>query len=391
MHMTCLTRCLLSCLLLLPLSAATAQDAEPTTPAQPTAATRAAEEILAEHDGIEPPPFEPARMEEPDYMAEYDAACQVTVRRQTLLIHELSQVEPEHEALDVLLEKLWARTGISEMVIDGYDPLQHMQAYLDRFPDKPAAKQARLYLPLSRLYRITDLKAPSNKRLRATAFAEMDTYLAMYPEEEIGKKLKLVWMKFPYVRAQETEELAKIYTQISEVAPNTKQARWAAGQLRQIREIGQPFELAHEDLLGGEIVSMDDYRGKIVAVIFWASHSAPCLTQLPRWVEVLEEYEEHGVVFIGVPLNPEAERVREFCSEKDIQWPQLWMGPKARAFTESWGIYGAPTIFILDHEGNLASTRGKDELKEKIQELLAKRDNVDTQPEVEESDEAGES
>ncbi len=96
------------------------------------------------------------------------------------------------------------------------------------------------------------------------------------------------------------------------------------------------------------------------------------------------------MAYIGVPLNPQAERVREFCAEKGLDWPQLWMGPEAKDFTESWGVYGAPTIFILDHEGNLASTRGKDELEETIQELLAKRDNVDTQPQVEESDEEGE-
>ncbi len=273
--MTCLTRCLLCCLLLLPLSAASAQDAEPVTAGQPPVATRAAAEILAEYHGLQPPLPEPERMEDPDYTAEYEAAFRRVTFEQTRLIRELSEADPEHAALDGLLELLWARTGISDQTIEGFDPIEHMQAYLARFPDKPAAKQARLYLPLSRLYRITDLKDPPSKRLRTTAFAEIDAYLARYPEEEILNKLKLVWMKFRYVRPQEMEELAKIYAQIPEVAPNTKQARWAAGQLRQIREIGQPFELEHEDLLSGETVSVEDYRGKIVAVIFWASYSAP--------------------------------------------------------------------------------------------------------------------
>lgn len=373
-------RPLLICSLLLFAPALAAGQAGRTAQSEPREATEAdaprdAEAILEAYRDLEPPLPEPERMEDPDYMAEYDRRFQAVVREQTALIRELAEVAPEHDALDTLLELLWARTGIGDLSFEGYDPIAHMQAYLEAHPKKPAAKQARLYLPLSRLYRLTEVESDAAREVRATAFAEMDEYLEAYPEEEIAAKLKLVWMKVRFVGPDETAERVKIYRQIAEVAPDTKQARRALGQLRQIEEIGEPFELRERDLLSGERIDVQDYKGEIVAVIFWATYSGPCRTALPIWQELLDKYEDRGVVFLGVPVDLEKERVLEFCEAQEIDWPQLWMGPKAEDFTEGWGIYNAPTIFLVDHEGNLADTQGALDLEGKLQNLLAQRDD----------------
>ncbi len=366
---------LLACLLLASAAAPASRAAQtpettPDSAADAAAPARSAEAILEEFHSLEAPVPQLERMEDPDYAAEYEHAFEAVVQRQALLVYELLQVDPEHEALDSLLDLLWARTGINEMRIEGYDPIAHMQRYIEAHPDRPAVRRARFYLPLSRLYRMESLEDEASLIARERAFAEIDEYLQLYPEEELKSRLKLVFQKYHFVGPDETEQLARIHEQVIEIAPNTKQARRAKGQLRQINEIGEPFELEHKDLLSGETISAQEFHGKVVAVIFWATHSAPCQTLLPRWEEILDTHRDQGLVYIGVPLDWKEERVREFCAEKEVEWPQLWLGPQAKDFAEGWAISAVPVIFLLDREGRLVDTRGAVDFEKKLRTLL---------------------
>ena len=99
---------------------------------------------------------------------------------------------------------------------------------------------------------------------------------------------------------------------------------------------------------------------------------------------IYTEYHDKGVEFIGVSHDvPEEEgglgALKTFVSTWHIPWPQYFQGIDNQAvvtasptnnFSESWGINGIPTVFLIDREGKLYSTEAGGRLETLIPWLL---------------------
>jgi hypothetical protein len=66
-------------------------------------------------------------------------------------------------------------------------------------------------------------------------------------------------------------------------------------------------------------------------------------------------------------------------AKEQIPWPQFYEGHDSSAlltgsavndFSESWGIEGIPTVFLIDADGNLYSTEAQGKLDTLISNLL---------------------
>ena len=74
---------------------------------------------------------------------------------------------------------------------------------------------------------------------------------------------------------------------------------------------------------------------------------------------------------VGVNSDP-ADDYREAIEREDITWPNFWDGGDTDGpISTKWGVYGWPTIYILDHEG-IIRAKGKrgESLHEFVDELL---------------------
>jgi len=334
------------------------------------AANEQAARLLEEIHNLKPPVFDPDKAGDPDYQDEFQKEFEAAAAREAELIYQLYKADPDNSELDELLPKLWARTAIGDDEIEGYDPLANMKEFLEKYPDRPAAHDARLYLPLGYLYRITDLEDEQSLKYRDEAFRGIDEFLEKYPDEDVLTKLRLVWMKFRYVKGDDSAHMREIYKQVTEVAPRTKQARWAAGQLRQIDDLGKPFELEFNDYLTGRHVSVSDMKGKVVVVLFWASYSAPCQTLMPDMVKLYEEFRDKGVEFVGISEDIDENRLKQYLQDENITWPQYFDKKKSKDYAESWGLLAVPEIFLVDREGRLVNTKARGKLRELIPALL---------------------
>lgn len=106
------------------------------------------------------------------------------------------------------------------------------------------------------------------------------------------------------------------------------------------------------ETLAGDSIDLDDLRGQVVLVNFWASWCAPCRIEMPGFERVYRARRDDGFVIVGIATDRWAEdRVREFVREHDITYPILLAtGEVVRAYG---GVTALPESFLIDREGRI--------------------------------------
>jgi thiol-disulfide isomerase/thioredoxin len=109
-------------------------------------------------------------------------------------------------------------------------------------------------------------------------------------------------------------------------------------------------ELQGEDVRGGKI-SLGDYRGKVVAIVFWATWCGPCLAMVPHERELVKRMAGRPFVLLGVNGDDDRSKAVKVIGEQSMTWPSVWSGGKLGGIAAAWGVRAWPTVYILDAKG----------------------------------------
>jgi len=105
--------------------------------------------------------------------------------------------------------------------------------------------------------------------------------------------------------------------------------------------------------LDGKTVSLSDFKGKIVFIDFWASWCPPCVQSIPAVERLYNKNKDNqNVVFLGINVNEDKQKVINFVKEKGITYEVL-LGDKDVMIR--YKIRSIPSFFILDKRGNIAN------------------------------------
>lgn len=102
--------------------------------------------------------------------------------------------------------------------------------------------------------------------------------------------------------------------------------------------------------LGGEHISLEDLRGKVILIDFWGTWCGPCVQSVPDLRNLHKKYsKDPSFVLIGISSDRDDQVWREFTAENKMLWPQY--RDKDRRILRAFDIRSFPTYVIIDHEG----------------------------------------
>ena len=110
--------------------------------------------------------------------------------------------------------------------------------------------------------------------------------------------------------------------------------------------------------LEGKPISLADYRGKVVLLHFWAVWFGPCIVEMPNVKRVYNTYKDEGFDIIGISLDTDEKRLRDYLKENEIPWRQVFNGNGWRnPIALEHGIRTMPTAWLIDRDGTLISNK----------------------------------
>lgn len=137
---------------------------------------------------------------------------------------------------------------------------------------------------------------------------------------------------------------------------------------------GKPApEFIYPDV-NGKMISLKDFRGKVVYLDIWASWCGPCLKEIPSAKKLEEEFKGKDIVFLSVSVDRNEDSWKKIIKEKEIAGIHLISkGDFDSEIAKKYNVKGIPRYYIIGKDGNIVNNnaeRPSDGVNKVLEKLL---------------------
>lgn len=147
--------------------------------------------------------------------------------------------------------------------------------------------------------------------------------------------------------------------------------------IKSYTSVGQQMPSFSVTTLDGAKVSIDESKGKVMLVNFWATWCPPCLTEMPRLEkEVWQKYKSGDFVMVAIAREQTEEEITAFRREYKFGFPMAV--DLEREIYSKFGDGGIPRSYVVGADGKIVfqsvgyNPREFDQMKKVIEKELAK-------------------
>jgi len=136
--------------------------------------------------------------------------------------------------------------------------------------------------------------------------------------------------------------------------------------------ISQPAPAFSLPDTAGNLVELDDFRGRYVLIDFWASWCAPCRAANPELIKVYRQFYHKNFTIVGISLDKDEEHWKEAIESDRLPWINVSDLKGWGAVSENYGVEAIPQNFLLDMNGIIIDKNVEPEhLIQKLEKILA--------------------
>lgn len=118
---------------------------------------------------------------------------------------------------------------------------------------------------------------------------------------------------------------------------------------------------------------LNESRGKVVVVNFFAIWCPPCILEVPGLMEIRKQYPESELTLISVSFDTDTDKLNQFMDKAKLNYP-VYLGSQDLA--EAFQVIGLPKLLVYNKKGALEVNHNgfmsPDALKEHIETLQKK-------------------
>jgi len=124
----------------------------------------------------------------------------------------------------------------------------------------------------------------------------------------------------------------------------------SAGELKPLPLSKAAPALALPNLNGGT-TSLEQLRGRVVLVNFWAVWCPPCRKEMPSMARLAEKMSKRPFTILGVNVGESPDEIRAFLKQVPVNFPILL--DAAGENLKPWQVFAFPTSYVVDKQGRL--------------------------------------
>ena len=118
--------------------------------------------------------------------------------------------------------------------------------------------------------------------------------------------------------------------------------------------IGKPALDFHVTDLNGEALSLEQYRGQVVLLDFWATWCPPCIAEIPNVKKTYEKYKDQKFQIVGISLDRSREPLEAYIEKENLTWLHYW--DNIGKVSNLYKVQAIPSTFLIDGEGVIRKT-----------------------------------
>ncbi|MEZ5596330.1 MAG: TlpA disulfide reductase family protein [Pseudomonadales bacterium] len=103
--------------------------------------------------------------------------------------------------------------------------------------------------------------------------------------------------------------------------------------------------------LDGSNVRLEDLRGQVVLINFWATWCGPCRQEMPVLDRLYKRYQDTGFTIVGVNVEGEAAPAQALATKTGVTFPILL--DDAQKVSKLYDLKAMPSTVVVDRDGNM--------------------------------------